>query len=114
MALLLINLWPLQQLRFGQEHKNAKVGTKVCQILNKPCKNCPKTFKIKWRNFAKSRHTGEKTRSEPLRLTRNVLTGQHILTLRKGGSDPAYIHVVGAVFLHLPTFGDVLKTSVLK
>ena len=41
-----------------------KVGTKVIQILNKPSKNGPKTFKIlpKWRNCAKSGHTAPVTR----------------------------------------------------
>ena len=31
----------------------------MCQILNKPSKELPKTFKVwpKWRNFAKSGHT---------------------------------------------------------
>ena len=46
----------------SQQHKNAKVGTKVWQIPNEPSKKCPNTFKIlpKWRNFALFGHTGSR------------------------------------------------------
>ena len=61
MVMLLFNLWPLATMTICPVTKNAKVGTKVCQILYKSSKNCPMTIKIwpKWQNFVKSGHTGQ-------------------------------------------------------
>ena len=46
----------LQQWQFGQKHKNAKVGRKVCQIQNKLSKNLPKDIFCQF--FSKSGHAG--------------------------------------------------------
>ena len=47
--LLFIILWPFTTLTICPVAKNAKVGTIVCQILNKTFKNLPIVFQ----NFAK-------------------------------------------------------------
>ena len=52
----------LELWKFAQKYQIfAKVGSQFCQILNSYSRNGQKRFKIspKWRNFAKSGHTGD-------------------------------------------------------
>ena len=41
-AVLLFNNWPFTTMTICKKHRNAKVVTKVCQILNKTSKKLPK------------------------------------------------------------------------
>ena len=59
MTILPFNFWPFTTMTICRWDKNAKVGTKVCQLQILHPKNSPKTFKMfpKSQNFAKSGHT---------------------------------------------------------
>ena len=47
MARLLFNIWAFAAMKFAQRHnKFAKVGSKICQVQNRPYNKLPKTFKI--------------------------------------------------------------------
>ena len=46
MTILLFNLWPYTAMTIFPVAKNAKVGTKVCQILKKLSTKLPKYFQF--------------------------------------------------------------------
>ena len=62
------NIWPFRTMKFAQKFEIfAKVGSQFCQILNSYSRKGPKLPNImsKWRNFAKSGHTGQSQRGGP-------------------------------------------------